>query len=368
MKRSTWNFMQAAYLVAFLIGFSLASSAQTNLVQNHSFEQGATNGNEVAANWNKINSPAITTCFGACQDGSKAVLFGMPGMPSSGNPVIYTDLPIQQGTTIDMSFYTKESPQSDGTGTSIRVYLIQDPLGGAPLTTNNINTYTHQLVYWSPVITGTTWQQHSFTFTANGSYDYLWVDPHAPSPVLAEGQEIYLDNFSVIENIRSRSCVRSFAPLVGEKYVLSAWAYETSPVGKVTYANAGVEVVFEDGQNTVLGTAGPFTPAGPIVDSWQRIEGQFTVPANTEFVAVRLLNSATTDYVYYDDIRVFPTDGNMVSYVYDPVNLRLVAELDDNNYAILYEYDEEGQLIRVKRETERGVMTVTETRQNTHKP
>ena len=54
----------------------------------------------------------------------------------------------------------------------------------------------------------------------------------------------------------------------------------------------------------------------------------------------------------------------MKSYVYDPVTLRLVAELDERNYASIYEYDEEGKLVRIKKETERGVMTISENRNN----
>jgi len=52
----------------------------------------------------------------------------------------------------------------------------------------------------------------------------------------------------------------------------------------------------------------------------------------------------------------------MKSYVYDPVNLRLISELDANNYAAFYEYDEEGTLIRTKVETREGIKTLTETR------
>jgi hypothetical protein len=48
--------------------------------------------------------------------------------------------------------------------------------------------------------------------------------------------------------------------------------------------------------------------------------------------------------------------------VYSPVNLRLMAELDENNYATFYEYDDEGTLIRLKKETERGIKTIKETR------
>jgi hypothetical protein len=46
------------------------------------------------------------------------------------------------------------------------------------------------------------------------------------------------------------------------------------------------------------------------------------------------------------------------------MTLRLMAELDERNYAKLYEYDEEGKLIRVKKETEKGVMTIQENREN----
>ena len=66
--------------------------------------------------------------------------------------------------------------------------------------------------------------------------------------------------------------------------------------------------------------------------------------------------------MYVDDIRMHPFNANMKSYVYDPVTLRLSAELDENNYASFYEYDEEGQLVRVKKETSQGIKTIKETR------
>jgi hypothetical protein len=42
-----------------------------------------------------------------------------------------------------------------------------------------------------------------------------------------------------------------------------------------------------------------------------------------------------------------------------------MAELDENNYSTFYEYDDEGNLMRLKKETERGIMTIKETRQHT---
>jgi hypothetical protein len=57
----------------------------------------------------------------------------------------------------------------------------------------------------------------------------------------------------------------------------------------------------------------------------------------------------------------------MKSYVYDPVSLRLWSELDDRNYATFYEYDEQGNLTRTKKETERGIITIQESREGQYK-
>ena len=65
---------------------------------------------------------------------------------------------------------------------------------------------------------------------------------------------------------------------------------------------------------------------------------------------------------YFDDIRMHPYNSNLKSFVYNPINIRLMAELDENNYASFYEYDDDGTLIRVKKETERGIKTIKETR------
>jgi hypothetical protein len=70
--------------------------------------------------------------------------------------------------------------------------------------------------------------------------------------------------------------------------------------------------------------------------------------------------------IYIDDIRLLPFDGEMKTFVYDDQSLRLMGQLDENNFGILYEYDEEGTPIRVKKETERGMMTVKENRQSLH--
>ena len=108
--------------------------------------------------------------------------------------------------------------------------------------------------------------------------------------------------------------------------------------------------------NTIL------KPSGPIIDGWQRISGKFVIPSSGNFY-IRLSNTSSNQ-VYFDDLRVEPMNATVTSYVYHPVNLRLMAILDENNYATFYEYDLEGNLIRVKKETERGIKTIKETNQH----
>ena len=66
--------------------------------------------------------------------------------------------------------------------------------------------------------------------------------------------------------------------------------------------------------------------------------------------------------VFFDDIRIHPFSSNIKTFVYNPKNLRYVAELDANNFATFYEYNEEGSLIRTQKETEKGIMTLKESK------
>jgi len=149
-------------------------------------------------------------------------------------------------------------------------------------------------------------------------------------------------------------CIPKFQP-VNNKYVISAWIKEENNPTATTYTNGQLKVT--SGTNVYT-----FYGPGQIIDGWQRIEGIIQTD-NVGNLKTELIS--TSGNVYFDDIRVFPYDGSMMTYVYDPKTMRLVAELDERNYAKIYEYDEEGKLIRVKKETEKGIMTIQENRENT---
>lgn len=166
----------------------------------------------------------------------------------------------------------------------------------------------------------------------------------------------------------------SFYPISGNEYILSFWIQED--VDKVaTYSqNTGIYLRFYDMQNgnvIIPGYTFTFTvdsESSVIIDGWQRIIGVFQAPLEAEsYMEIELFNNNNSVDVYFDDIRVFPVNGTLKSFVYDEDTQRLMAELDENNYATFYEYDAEGGLIRVKKETEEGVYTIQETRSNTVK-
>jgi len=162
-------------------------------------------------------------------------------------------------------------------------------------------------------------------------------------------------------------CMDHFSFTSEERYIVSVWTKEvpaTPPSVLDNYDHAGIIVEFQTNSGTVeLPT---MTASGNILDGWQQITGLIDVPAEATSATIKLINTyfSAGDKIYYDDFRMFPFEANMVSYVYDPVSLKYIANLDENNYAAFYTYDEEGNLSGVKRETEKGIISVNESRRN----
>jgi YD repeat-containing protein len=99
---------------------------------------------------------------------------------------------------------------------------------------------------------------------------------------------------------------------------------------------------------------------------WQLFEARVALSASAasvgELVRPSLRFSAGgASAVYVDDVRVQPGESQMTAYVYDPVSLRLVASFDDQHFALRYQYNQEGKLIRKQAETARGLKTLQET-------
>jgi PKD repeat protein len=212
---------------------------------------------------------------------------------------------------------------------------------------------------------------HAYSNPGNYNITLTIINP-SPFPPVTLNANVNITTCSTLN--QCKDCIGSFAPESGE-YLVSLWVKEKKAAPPYTYvktyANTGIKISFTGSPLTF----GPFFPdvnKNKIIDGWQRIEEKFTVPATATSIKMELVNNNPSSAnpvtnSFYDDIRIHPLKSNMKSYVYDPVTLRLSAELDENNYATFYQYDEEGKLVRIKKETERGIMTIKESRNSIKK-
>ncbi len=192
---------------------------------------------------------------------------------------------------------------------------------------------------------------------------YFYVLYEAPPATCDTGSILFDLVRTVLCPPPCEGCTPHFSPEPGERYIVNAWAHEDLPAGSPLITFPSPELIIRSlDVNGVEIQADPAELTGNIIDGWQRMEGVVDIPTNAARLEVTF--GSIGDEVLYDDIRLFPEDGSMKCYVYDPTNLRFVAELDERHYATFYEYDAEGRLVRVKKETERGIMTIQESRQS----
>lgn len=168
---------------------------------------------------------------------------------------------------------------------------------------------------------------------------------------------------TTIDPTNNCECISDFSPIANsptaQKYILSVWVKESQLNKNADYTAPGVNVLLAPSTTpiqTLVNKSG-------VINGWQKLDYEFIIPAFTSpsVISFKLVNSGTSA-VYFDDIRVQPFNAAMAGFVFDPLSLRIWAELDDRNFTTFYEYDSEGMLVRVKKETEKGIQTIKETR------
>jgi hypothetical protein len=145
--------------------------------------------------------------------------------------------------------------------------------------------------------------------------------------------------------------IKPFSPARNGRYITSVWIRANGI--NMNTANI-VEVL--SGNNVIASSIA----AGPQIEGWRKVEVTFVVPNDAGEISIRLNPKGGNSY--FDDIRIHPFDSQLKSFVYNSNNMFLMAELDENNYASFYEYDDEGSLVRMKKETEKGIVTLKESR------
>jgi hypothetical protein len=169
--------------------------------------------------------------------------------------------------------------------------------------------------------------------------------------------------------LKEDDCLGTFGPETfhpeARRYVLNFWRKLNNPANADLLDFPDITAKVSAGGNII-----PLVneKISNVIEGWQQVEYQFYLPSGSSG-EIQLLfnNNSNKEIAFVDDIRIHPFNSTMKTYAYDPHTLWLRAELDERNFATIYEYDEEGKLIRVKRETERGIVTVQESRSNVFK-
>jgi PKD repeat protein len=146
----------------------------------------------------------------------------------------------------------------------------------------------------------------------------------------------------------------------GKSYWINGWVSvgNSSPQAPILGNNLGFDVLIKNKSNVLVGTFG-FAPSGPVIEGWQQVKGKFDCLNNNTTLELTF-KPGDGGTAWYDDLRLHPENGNMKSYVYDVADFRLLAILDEENFASYFYYDREGNLYLTKKETREGIKTLSE--------
>ena len=139
-----------------------------------------------------------------------------------------------------------------------------------------------------------------------------------------------------------------------KKYIASCWQ-KVSTNGAAPPATSGVEIKW----GSLSTEKAQLKAITPVIDGWVLYEAIFDIPGAYGSATI----SATANTII-DDFRLLPAESSMKAYVYDPLYRRIVATLDENHMTTFFEYDDQGKLVRVKKETEKGILTIKESRES----
>ncbi len=170
-------------------------------------------------------------------------------------------------------------------------------------------------------------------------------------PIATQQSDVPSHDMEAAQGSLSDRCINGFAMPINRKCIVDLW------VKPIQGSNAHKQVfVSYDGTDHYL------SPKTQSIDGWYLVEGVVAASGSNPLVYIGLPANA-----FIDDVRIVPVDASMKCFVYNPYSFKLVAQLDENHATSFYEYDQEGLLVRTKRETEQGILTITESRRSNAK-
>lgn len=153
-----------------------------------------------------------------------------------------------------------------------------------------------------------------------------------------------------------------FFPEVGT-YRLSCWVKPIRQASASANIPPSISAVVFDANNKRIQPSLSKTFSVQDFGEWKRIVFDFSIPASSSNMLKIFLDGGTQGG-YFDDLRIHPVSSSMKSYVYNGLK-QVVAELDENNFATTFVYNNRSELISVRKETSKGFSTAVESRKAT---
>lgn len=163
----------------------------------------------------------------------------------------------------------------------------------------------------------------------------------------------------------------------GRTYIANVWVHSSSPSdarlvmeldGYIDPGGGGSSYAISDHRYIAKSDSKNVT-----VGSWTLMSLEVIVPEKFDLGATHLLkvyveNNGSSGDAYFDDLAFHPKDAVMTGNVYEERTGLLKAQLDNDNFATLYNYDNAGRVVSTYKEYSGGVKKITENQYHFSKP
>lgn len=95
------------------------------------------------------------------------------------------------------------------------------------------------------------------------------------------------------------------------------------------------------------------------INGWTLYESEITSFGSTSTITATISGSGKLD-----DFVLKPVNATVTAFAHDVFNQRMMAKLDDNDFAMIFQYNPEGRMVRMMMETPMGVRTISENHYN----
>jgi hypothetical protein len=149
----------------------------------------------------------------------------------------------------------------------------------------------------------------------------------------------------------------------GRTYRASVWVHTSSPSDcrlSISLTGATTQYIAKSDSKNIT------------IDNWVLMSVEMTVPSSGLTTGDELkafLSPGASGDAYFDDLRLQPVEASVAATVYDARTNQIMATLDGNNFATVYQYDAAGRVIEVWQEIEgKGLKKVKENEYNFSRP